>query len=138
MTEKCFNCGAEARWRDSHTGAHRCRRCVAIHGAGRGHVVLPSDLAELDADGTVVAEETDDPVAVWDELEAQRNEFRDDAGWLEWADCVIEQGKTQAMEIERLRAQLAASMPLPLELLKGRKDWTPPELTWGKTRRAEA
>lgn len=129
MTEKCFNCGA-----------HRCRACVAIHGAGRGHVVLPSDLAELDADGTVVAEETDDPVAVWDEFEAQRVEF---VGYFtdpmaEWADCVIDQGKTQAMEIERLRAQLAAAMPLPLELLKGRKDWTPPELTWGETRRAEA
>lgn len=132
MSDKtCMTCGREPQWKDSMTGANRCRVCVATHGGGRPHVLLPRELVELDADGTVLEEDAapaaaddqavaGDPVAVWDDLEAQRVEF---VGYFtdpmaEWADCVIDQGKTQAMEIARLRAQLAASMPLPAELLK--------------------
>lgn len=159
-SEKCFNCGAEARWRDSHTGAHRCRSCVMTHGSGRGHVVLPRDLAEIDSDGTVVAEdnrpageieaENDaaildemreldrvpggfDPFHVWDEI-ALSLQITGDEG--EALACAMEAGRQAAKQIAALRRYIARMPPVPFEVVP--MVWLPTVMDDQALGRAEA
>lgn len=110
MNTGCFHCGKTARWRDSLTGAHRCSGCLIDRGGGRAHTALPApadEPSEAEPEDTVVDDQDDgpDPVAVWDELEQDWS----DADALipptirELVESMLEQGKTQAMELARVR-----------------------------------
>lgn len=114
MSATCFHCGKPAGWRDSLTGANRCAGCLIDRGGGRAHVALGLRGEERvdDQDDTALDDQDDgpDPVAVWDEL---------DDGWAgadlsdvpasvqELVESMLEQGKTQAMELARVRRAVA-------------------------------
>lgn len=103
----CFNCGALANWKDSLTGAARCRGCLISCGGGRPHVVIAVEPEAGEDDDTVPEEPEpsvaaiDDPMAVWDDLEATMPEAHDIQAVAEWMACALEEGKRQAAEIER-------------------------------------
>lgn len=117
MSATCFHCGKPAGWRDSLTGANRCAGCLIDRGAGRAHVAIGLPVSQDDefpepetgaVEETALDDQDDgpDPVAVWDEL---------DDGWAgadlsdvpaavrELVEAMLEQGKTQAMELARVR-----------------------------------
>jgi hypothetical protein len=100
--QRCDNhgCDQEARW--TQEGRRYCRKhgTDAAIRTGRPIQRLPfvADDQAHTPDGA------HDPVDVWDELEAQWWQTPDEPDSIEeYVFCLIDQGKTQAMELARLR-----------------------------------
>ena len=113
MSTECVNCGAEPRWRDAQTGAHRCMSCLIAHGGGRPHACIPGGPgAEVVLDDTDPEAETtidpDNPIAIWDALERQWGLCpRDEGSVEEFVGCLLEQGTAHALELLRSRQGVA-------------------------------
>jgi hypothetical protein len=98
-------CGELARWECCGQVLCRAHGIEAAIRTGRPAQLLGSAVV---ADDQAVAD-AGDPVSVWDELEANWGSMSiDDADAVEQlVVCAIEQGKSQAMELARLREAAA-------------------------------
>lgn len=105
-------CDQQARW--TQEGRRYCRKhgTDAAIRTGRPIQRLPfvaDDQAQTPDGAPTVPDGAPDPVDVWDELEAQWWQTPSEPTSIEeYVFCLIDQGKTQAMELARLREGVAS------------------------------